>query len=192
MCGWCMINVYYSDLTIKWMERKVTKLDWALAIPSGLCKIRLLQFGSFATIYANNSNRHRKQRPFRSQSRMKHQLKRQKRRRQGCKRRQTGSTGFRFETGVLHLLSMFQPLVLFAHVHGHKSHPGILRAKTIVVLLGQNNKKQPFLYLHGALKAVPGAETRGHWRGVKPWLLPPVMTSEIPWFGSTRPPNSGK
>ena len=47
---------------------------------------------------------------------MKHQLKRQKRRRQGCKRRQTGSTGFRFEAGVLHLLSMFQPLVLFAHV----------------------------------------------------------------------------
>ena len=95
---------------------------------------------------------------------MKHQLKRQKRRRQGCKRRQTGSTEFRFETGVLHRHCQCFNLWFFLHMFMEKQvSPWYPSCYPLWWLLGQNNKKQPFLYLHGALKAVrrPGVHEGG-------------------------------
>ena len=84
---------------------------------------------------------------------MTHQL-RQKRRRQRSKRR-FGSTGFVLKQVfcIQNSFSMFQPLVLLdGNVH-EKISP-CYASGSVVVLLGQINKNQPFLYLRRALKAV--------------------------------------
>ena len=162
MCGWCMINVYYSDLTLKWTigtESHKTWLDsshsqWTLQ--NSTSSIWVPYMPTIPTVTENNLDLGASKGWSTSW-----------RGRRGGGRGANGvkpvPLGFVLKQVFCTKLSMFQPLVLFAHVHGETSLTLVSFVLSIVVVARSKQQKTAFLYLHGALKAVrrPGVHEGG-------------------------------